>query len=384
MRLSFLWMLLVFLAFFIVKRDQGLRAGQLALCTKLKTSFVEKITEDEFNQCVGIYPTAFTFKDWEVKMNAWLGTWGWSHLAVYSPTASDEIWESTSTDTIGVKLKHVEGSFLVYQAHPDSDLKKGDVVLEVNGKAPELETDILNSAGRFKILRENKEQSTEVKLGSFLWDDQVEFVDNLIRVPSFRGEFFDDENIVDIQNKIKDIKTPEIILDLRDNYGGNVASALRLMSLFVCEEKILGTFHFPSKANNKESNYPLSIDQDVQVAHMKKFEKVHLLVPKSETCTDKKVKVLVNNLTSSTAELVAQAFIDLKRGEVVGEQTSGRMVLSSWDPILFFPEGFYFSYPYGLYSSLSGAEIEKEGVLPDIYKTYSLKLEKQGIDSWLN
>ncbi len=81
---------------------------------------------------------------------------------------------------------------------------------------------------------------------------------------------------------------------------------------------------------------------------------------------------------------MAQAFLEFEKGELIGEPTSGRLVLSSWDQVPNFPEGFYFSYPYALYKSAKGNVIEGEGVIPDVYRTYSFDLERMGKDSFLN
>jgi hypothetical protein len=383
MKLLFLWLSLVAATAFIYQRDSGLRYGHHEMCKKLQNDFVEKITSEEFRQCLKIYDKVVSFKDWEIKTNAWLGSWGWSHLSVYSPSESTEIWESKSNN-IGVRLKTIENKIIVYKAHPDSVFKRGDLFIEVNGQTPLYESDILNEVGSFKIQRDGKEILLDVKTGDYFWNDKVEFTKNIMKVPSFRGEFFKDEALKEIIKKISLIQEDLIYLDLRDNIGGNVASAIRLMSVFVCDESVIGSFKIPSREEFGSSDYPLTVDQSVQVEHMKRYGEVKLRVPKNKICTSKKVKVLVNDRTASTAELVAQAFIDLKRGTVVGEKTSGRMVLSSWDQIVYFPEGFYFSHPYALYASISGSAIEGEGVLPETFKTYVLDFEILGRDSFLD
>ncbi len=383
MKLYVFWMALVAMVLFTVQRDQGLEKGHVQMCEKIKDNFVEELTAEEFEQCKSLYARSISFKSWEENTNSWLATWGWSHLAVYSPSESDEIWSSKS-ESIGVKLKSFEGKQLVYRAHPSSVFKRGDVFLKVNGKLNPSYDDIMHAGGEYTVERKNKEITLSVEVKNYTWNDKVEIKKNIIKVPSFRGEFFKDESVVEIINQLNSVKEDELYVDLRDNYGGNIAAGLRFLAMFLCEEKVVGEFNIPSKREFGESNYPLSIKQSIQVEHLKKYGKVFLKVPKIKECISKKVSVLVNSSTSSTAELVAQAFIDTNRGKVIGEQTSGRMVLSSWDQVPNFPDGFYFSYPYALYKSLSGAEIEKEGVLPDEYKTYSFDLERMGKDSFIN
>jgi len=381
MKLYTIWFLLLFCISVFLKRDQGLRYGHYEMCLKLKRDFVEKITKDEIEDCNKIFDQVITFKQWETKTNSWLGSWGWSHLAVYTPQESSEIWQSKSKN-IGVKIKTVEGKILVYRAHSKSVFQKGDVFLEVNGEKPNYESDVLNAEGEFKILRKEQVLTIKATSGEFYWDDQVQFEKNTVRIPSFRGEFFKDISLEKIKEAVNSIPDDLIYIDLRDNPGGNIASALRFMSVFLCDSTMIGSFRIPSREEFGESDYPLSVDQSVQVEHMKKYGLVHLRTPQNKKCSSKKVKVLVNRNTASTAELVAQAFQDLRRGDVVGEQTAGRMVLSSWDQIVYFPEGFYFSHPYALYNSLENFEIEGEGVQPNIKKTYLLEYEAKGLDSF--
>ncbi len=382
MKLYVFWMLMLSAVFFVIERDRGLARGHTEMCESLRDNFVERFEPHDFEDCKDLYSRSISFKGWEKRTNKWLATWGWSHLAVYSPSESSEIWDS-KTENVGVKLKAFYGKQLVYRAHPDSLFKRGDVFLEVNGKKEFTYDEIMHSGGEYLIERQKENLRLNVEVKNYSWNDEVEITKNIIKVPSFRGEFFNEENIKEITKELKSIKENKIYIDLRDNFGGNIAAGLRFLSMFLCEEVVVGEFRIPSKKDLGVSDYPLSIEQDVQVEHLKKYGKVFLRVPQNPDCIRKKTSVLVNGMTSSTAELVAQAFIDTERGKVVGEQTSGRMVLSSWDQVPNFPEGFYFSYPYALYKSVSGAEIEKEGVLPDEYRTYSFDVEKTGRDSFL-
>ncbi len=383
MKLYVLWMFLVALVFFSIQRDKGLKAGHIKMCKKITEEFVEKFNANEFEHCKSIYTRSGSFRAWKANMNSWFKNWGWSHFAVYSPFESNEIWKS-ETKNIGVKFKYFKGKYLVYRAHPDSVFKRGDVLVKINKEKLPLRYGILHSGGNYIVKRKGKIKILKVKVQKYIWNDRVQIVDNIIKVLSFRGEFFNDKAIVDVMNGVRKIKGNKIYIDLRDNYGGNIAAGLRFLSIFLCEEIVVGEFSIPSKKEFGSSDYPLSVKQSIQVPYLKKYGKVFLRVPKANYCTNKKIFVLVNSITSSTAEIVAQAFIDTNRGKVIGERTSGRVVLSSWEPIFNFPDGFYFSYPYAFYKSLSGAYIERKGVSPHIYKTYSFDLEKMGKDSFIN
>lgn len=370
--------------FFVYKRDKGLEEGHKDMCSKLEKGFVEKFTEADLKQCEGLYKNTLTFKDWEKRVNAWLGTWAWSHLSVYSPQEAAAIWESESLDN-GIRIKLIEDHYLVYQSHQDSLFKKGDVILEVNGKKDFTYDEALTSEGSYLLERKGKSIELQVKPSSYQWEDKISFDKNKIVVPSFRGEFFNDESLINFRESFEGLKKePLVYIDLRDNYGGNIAAGLIFLSYFMCEENNVGKLRILSNKDMETSFYPIDINQDVQVTYLKNYSEVDLQLPNNPDCYKGEVKVLVNVNTSSTAELVAQAFLDFKRGELIGEQTSGRMVLSSWDPIKNFPEGFYISYPYALYESAKGFGIEKEGVYPDIYKTYVLDKEKKGQDSFVN
>lgn len=383
MKLYMFWMLVLSGLFFVIKRDHSLQGGHNQMCEKLQSEFVEKMNAVDLAQCKHLYTKSLSFKSWEENTNKWLSTWGWSHLSVYSPQETDEIWSSKSK-SIGVRIKDYSGQYLVQRAHNDSEFKKGDLFLSVNEKNKPSYDDIMYSGGSYLIKRQGVEVEVKATVLEYTWNDTVELKGRVLNVPSFRGEFFEDEKIEALIKKINEQRSQNLYVDFRNNYGGNIVAGLKFLSMFLCEETVIGEFNIPSKKGLGESDYPMTTEQSVQVEHMRKFERVFLRVPKREDCIRKEVSVLVSSSTSSTAELVAQAFIDLKRGRVIGEQTSGRMVLSSWDQIPNFPEGYYFAYPYALYKSISGATIENEGVDPDVYRTYSFDLESMGKDSFLN
>ncbi len=243
------------------------------MCEKIQSEFVEKMNDVDLKQCKALYQSSKNFKAWEENTNRWLSTWGWSHLSVYSPKETDEIWSSKSK-SIGVKIKNYNGKYLVSRAHENSKFKKGDLFLRVNGKKKPTYNDIMYSGGEYLISRLGEKMLINEKVEEHIWSDGVELVGDLLIIPSFRGEFFEDKKLNELKNKIKKIKSKTLHVDLRQNFGGNVAAGLKFLSLFFCKATIVGEFKIPSKKGLGVSDYPLTTSQSYQVEYKRGFEKV--------------------------------------------------------------------------------------------------------------
>jgi len=353
------------------------------MCHVLNEQFVEPLSKKDLNDCHSIFSRSLTFKTWEKEMNAWLGGWGWSHLMVYAPSETKEIWESKST-SVGVKLKYIEGEYVVLRAHPDSSFQKGDHFILLNGRNDFNSTELLKEGGDYEIERAGEVLTLEVEPQEFKWDDKVVVEAPYFRVPSFRGEFFLEEDMVNFEKQLPKLKLETLYIDLRGNYGGNIGAGLKFLSYFLCDEELIGAFHVPKNKGKGESTYPQTIKQSKQIEVVKSSEYINLEVPKSRYCYKNKIKVLVDSETSSTAEMVAMALREHKKAKLIGALTSGRMVLSSWESVKNYPEGFYYSFPYAVYATSEGAVIETAGVFPDVEKEYVLSLEKAGKDSFIH
>jgi carboxyl-terminal processing protease len=106
----------------------------------------------------------------------------------------------------------------------------------------------------------------------------------------------------EVQNAIKDLKqkgATQIILDLRDNGGGLLDSAVDVASQFIGEGVVL---------------YEKQKGQDERTFQVKP----------GGLATDLPVVVLVNHATASASEIVAGALHDHQRATLVGEQTYGK------------------------------------------------------------
>ena len=381
LQLYILYLLVAFTSF-LTARYLHLYQGHKDMCHVLNTQFVEDFTAKDQSDCLDIFAKSLTFNSWEIQMNSWLGQWGWSHLMVYAPSQTDEIWESKSV-SVGVKLRYIEGNYVVLRAHPNSVFKRGDMFLTVNGEESINSSMILSDGGVYTIERAGEVLSLQVEPKEFKWDDKVEIDSPYFRVTSFRGEFFLEEDMDYFSKELKNLKVQTLYIDLRENYGGNIGAGLKFLSFFLCKNQVIGGFHVPKNEGKGETFYPQTVEQSVQIEVVKNHEFIRLEVPKSKHCYDGKVEVLVDSETSSTAEMVAMAFREIKNTPIRGILTSGRMVLSSWEAVKNYPEGFYYSFPYAIYTTAKGAMIESSGVFPDIEREYDLLLEKSGKDSFI-
>jgi len=101
--------------------------------------------------------------------------------------------------------------------------------------------------------------------------------------------------------------TESIILDLRDNPGGLLQSAISVLDLFIEKGDILLTTKGKHKESNRtfKSDHKPLIDSDVQIA------------------------VLINEGSASASEIVAGAIQDLDRGVVLGKRSFGKGLVQS-------------------------------------------------------
>lgn len=130
----------------------------------------------------------------------------------------------------------------------------------------------------------------------------------------------------------------QIILDLRDNPGGYLMSAVDIAKMVVPEGIIVQTVY-----RQEENNLTYYSD---------------LKNPKY------KFAVLVNENTASAAEILTGAIQDSGVGKVFGETTFGKGVIQE---VFNMRNGDSFKITTGRYTTRNGREIHQVGIKPDIY-----------------
>ncbi len=129
----------------------------------------------------------------------------------------------------------------------------------------------------------------------------------------------------------------KIILDLRDNGGGYVESAIEIGRMFVPEGTIITHY---TKANKVSYAY-----------------KSYLKKPKYKLCT------LVNDNTASAAEILASALQDSGISKLVGTKTFGKAVTQS---VFSLYADRMCKLTTGEYFTRNGKKINKVGITPDV------------------
>lgn len=136
-----------------------------------------------------------------------------------------------------------------------------------------------------------------------------------------------------------------IILDLRENGGGDSKASELILNYFFPDGKKIGEVKFRKETQPKESI----------VEHDSLVKKIPDSVP---------LYILVGGKTASAAEAVAYVLQKFKRAVVVGEQTSGK---ANPGELFVVTDSLYMMVPTGLFKVLpTGTNWEGTGVKPDI------------------
>ena len=156
------------------------------------------------------------------------------------------------------------------------------------------------------------------------------------------------EEFTDIVNKMKSENVKKLILDLRNNGGGQVIAAVDVARQIVPKGKIIDVEY-----RDKNLNHTYNSD---------------LREPPFEIVT------LVNEHTASSAEILASAIQDSGVGILMGENTYGKAVIQS---PFYVNNGMVIKLTIGSYITRNGNEINKVGLIPDIL----VENEKKKVDT---
>ncbi|MGC8970929.1 MAG: S41 family peptidase [bacterium] len=237
-------------------------------------------------------------------------------------------------------------------------LKTGDIILKVDDKSTEgMNLDqvsrlIRGPAGtkvKLTIQREGEQKPIEITItravirlltvSSKLLEDNIGY----IKIKAFREPTSDE--LDNALNQILPKAKRGIILDLRNNPGGLLSSAIQVASYFIQKGPIL---YAEDRNGNRDQFDAISSLYRVKVP----------------------VVVLVNEGSASASEIVAGALQDYKRATLVGTKTFGKGLVQS---VIQLADGSAISLTVQKWLTPKLRYIHKEGIKPDIQVDWDQK-----------
>lgn len=226
----------------------------------------------------------------------------------------------------------------------------GDVILEINkedmrGKSlPEVSEKLRGKAGtdiEVKVRRNGKKQTFRFKRESVVIPPITFFgilpnsETGYISLNTFNDKTYQQTKNALLEMK-KTGKLKSLILDLRDNGGGLLSEAIRMVNLFIPKDK--------------------------EVARLKGRDNEILATYKTEESPlfpNLPVVILINDGTASSSEIVAGAMQDYDRAVIMGSQSFGKGVVQS---VVNLPGEGMMKFTTSRYHTPSGRCLQKENL----------------------
>ena len=252
---------------------------------------------------------------------------------VYMPEEMNDDLKMMTTGEyagIGALIMQKDGRVVIsepYEGMPaqKNGLRAGDVILEVDGVSATGKT----TAQVSEMLK--GKNGTEITIKIERWNEKKPIVKKFIReniqfnpvtyyavlgngVGYLMLNDFTDKAALEFKKAVNDMmKTGQIkslIVDVRNNPGGLVDEAVKIMGYFVPK----GTSIVSTKGRNFETDRTYKTPSDPVFPEMK-------------------IAVMVNRGSASASEILAGALQDLDRGIVIGERTFGKGLVQSIRPV---------------------------------------------------
>lgn len=190
----------------------------------------------------------------------------------------------------------------------------------------------------FPMIRRKIEQKN---ISSRMLDDKV----GCIQIVSFHGNT--PEQFKQALSDLEASGMEKLIIDLRDNPGGTVDSAIDILDIFLDKDVLVASIEH----SNADPDRFYTLDPDT---------------------FSKPVVILINEQSASAAELFAQSMRDYEKATIIGTTSYGKGVYQ--ETRLVGTDGSAIKYTAGKYYSGKGVCVQGIGIEPDI----TVKLEKTG------
>ena len=300
------------------------------------------------------------------------------HSSYLDIDAQKDFTAATSGEFSGVGIDTGMEDGLVRVVSPIEDspaykagLKTGDLVFEIDGKnvkgmtLSEAINKIRGPKGttvKLSVLR--KKTATPLSFSivrETIKNPSIKFKLSNQDYPYLRITQFQENTGVDLAKNLKLISEKNkgplkgLVIDLRNNPGGMVSSAVAVAAAFLEKDKLI--VYSDGKTNNAKmklfANPYNYVEGGEKNDYFKDISEEYKKIP---------IVVLVNNGSASAAEIVAGALQDHKRAVILGTQTFGKGTIQQLFPL---KTGSAIKITIAKYYTPSGKSIQAKGILPD-------------------
>ncbi len=277
---------------------------------------------------------------------------------------------------VGMRLEQKDDKILVVAPLEGSPaykagIKPGDQIIAVDDQSVEGKTidevvsmirGELGKKVKIKIYRETEKKAYEfelvrVKIEAPIVEDKI-LKDNIGYIRFYEFTQNSPEKLMASIEKMKKNNVSGLILDLRNNPGGDLRSVIEISSFFINNRAQVQTII--RDKNNKIIDSFLS--RGVIVFREDRDMNIRREYATGNVIWDKPLVVLINRYSASASEIFCGAVKDYKRGVLVGEKTFGKGVVQS---IFSLSDGSALIITTERYLLPSGRSIHNDGVVPD-------------------
>ncbi len=312
------------------------------------------------------------------------------YTVYYTPEEYQELTEETEGTYYGIGALVSQdinsGIVTILRVFPDSPaeesgLQKGDILYEVNGlEAAEQDLDLLVSQEirgaegttvKLVVLRDGEEIEMTVTRRQV----EVATVDHEMLEDGKTGYVlvsqFDVITAGQFEEAINDLEAQgmtQLVIDLRDNPGGVLDTAVAMAAYILPEDTLDGTILSTADKSGKGVRYYCK-DGEICFESSDGSESDSRYPQADGHEVDLPMVILVNGNSASASELFSGALRDYGVAKLVGTKTFGKGIVQSLVPL---EDGSAVKITTAHYYTPSGFDLHEKGLEPDVEVEYEL------------
>lgn len=310
-------------------------------------------------------------EEFQRAVNSALKKFGASHTVLNSPRVA-ELRQTGAMVGVGISTRPVPEGLLVTRCIDDAPAIRGgiipgDIITMVDGKPAKSAAGIEGREGSDVTLTvQHIDKTSEdyiltrrkfstVRPEELHWKDKNTV---LLAVNTF-GFSYDRQRVADFMKEAQE--SQNLILDLRDNGGGEIGNLRHLLGFLVPMDKPIGTFIDRAIVDGFVS---VTHGNPTDLAAIAAWTKRKVRpIPEPDIPVYKgRIVVLINGLSGSASEILAQGLHDVLGSTIVGTKSAGAVLVSLYVGA---SNGFMLQFPLSDYVTIKGVRLEGMGVTPN-------------------